>query len=302
MTLEGDAKARHELRTPIKMILGYCEVLLNTPPSLPDVQRASIEVIYRNAQALNTLIDKVPIVPSPTPSTNTSQIIVLDAVGALYEFVREYLVVSTLIHVSTVEELGRLGPEVQPSAMIIGGDNEHVIPLITQLIGKNIPILSLSFQAAQRSVEYLTKPVQFDDLEAILQRLGGIPRDVLIVDDSRDNVDLLSRMLASLPAPPHILKAYSGREALALIEAQTPSLILLDLLLPDMDGFAIRDYLRLDARYADIPIVFISAHSSDDMAAPSRASRIALYQMNAASPVKLSRQIQALLAAILPNR
>src|SRR5262249_5136395 len=104
--------------------------------------------------------------------------------------------------------------------------------------------------------------------------------------------------LLSLPQAPRILKAFSGREALALLQQENPNLILMDFVLPDMDALAIRDYLSLDARRADIPFVFISAHSSADILALNRASRLCFYQMNAVSPFKLAHQIQALLAAV----
>ncbi len=297
MTLEPDAKARHQLRTPIRMILGFCEALLAPAQTLSADQRADIEAIYRNAQQLNTLIETVTPAPtSAATSSDQAQFVVLDDQGAVYEFCREYLGIAHLIRVSAVEEIGRLGQDVQPSAIIIGTGDDRVIPLLTQLVGKDVPLLTVSFQTPQTQLNYLMKPVQFDDLDAMLQRLGVTPRDVLIVDDSRDNVDLLSRMLLSLPEPPRILKAFSGREALALLEDQTPNLILMDWLLPDMDGLAIRDYLSLDPRRADIPFVFISAHSSADILVLSHASKLTLFQMSAVSPFKLARQIHGLLA------
>jgi CheY-like chemotaxis protein len=60
------------------------------------------------------------------------------------------------------------------------------------------------------------KPVAFDALMSALERTGAALRSVLIIDDNRDNTEMLSRMLSSVPEPPDILKAYSGREALAL--------------------------------------------------------------------------------------
>ena len=301
MALEPDAKARHDLRTPIRMILGFCEVLLNPAQALSAAQRADIEAIYRNAQQLNALIDTVAAASSRTAAPTVMQLIVLDEKGAVYEFIREYLGNAAVTRVSDVEEIGRLGQEVRPSAIIIGTGDDSVIPLLTELLGKAVPILSLSFPAPPSQLNYLTKPVQFDDLEALLQRLGVTPREILIVDDSRDNVDLLGRMLASLPQAPRIWKAFSGREALALLDEQIPDLILMDLVLPDMDGLAIRDYLSLDARRAGIPFVFISAYSSAELQALSRASKLTFYQMDIASPFKLARQIQALLDTFPPD-
>ena len=105
-----------------------------------------------------------------------------------------------------------------------------------------------------------------------------------------------------LTPAPHILKAYSGREALALLERQSPDLVLMDFVLPDMEGMAIRDYMSLDARFAHIPVVFVSAHRRPDLLALNGASKLTLYQMTAVSPLKLAQQIQMILSVVSPNR
>lgn len=289
--------SRHELRTPIKMILGFCEALLNT--TLPDANRADVEAIYRNAQQLDTLIETVTINQAVTDAaeSHTPQLLVLDANGAIYELFREYISGYSVIRASSAEEIGQLGEDVAPVAVITSAEDDKLIPLLTQLIKKDIPILTVSIQAPQRQPHYLMKPVQFSDLDALLQRIGIVPHNVLIVDDSHDNVELLRRMLASQPQPPQILKAYSGREALALLDEQTPDLILMDFVLPDMDGMAIHDYLSLDARLAQIPIVFVSAHHLPDILTVSGASKVSLFQMTAVSPLRLAQQIQSLIRA-----
>jgi CheY-like chemotaxis protein len=304
MALESDVNTRHALRTPIKMIQGFCDVLLNSSQSLTESQRADVEAIYRNAQQLTELVDALSssATRALAVAVDLSQLIVLDERGAVYEFFREYLGASTIIRVMNVEEIGRLGQNVKPSAVVIGTGDDSIIPLVAQLVGKEVPILSVSFPALQSQPNYLMKPVQFDELEAMLQRLSVTPRDVLIVDDNRDNVDLLSRMLTSMPHSPRILKAFSGREALALLEEESPNLILMDLVLPDMDGLAIRDYLSLDARRSNIPLIFISAHNSADILTLRRASKLALYQMSSVSPVKLALQIQTLLSVFASNQ
>src|SRR5262249_16895175 len=153
---------------PIRMILGFCEALLKPSENLSETHRADIEAIYRNAQQLNALIDALPIAAAhAVPPSAASQVIVLDRQGAVYEFFREYLSASRVMRVAEVEEIGRLGQDVQPSAIIIGTGDDSLIPLITRLAGSDIPILSLSFQAPQSQPHYLMKPIQFGELEAL---------------------------------------------------------------------------------------------------------------------------------------
>lgn len=78
---------------------------------------------------------------------------------------------------------------------------------------------------------------------------------VLIVDDERDQVELLCLQLEDeyLPIP-----AYTGKEAIELVKAELPDLILLDLMLPESDGYEVCSLLKNDPKYKFIPIIIIS--------------------------------------------
>ncbi|MBF0567872.1 MAG: response regulator [Nitrospirae bacterium] len=80
---------------------------------------------------------------------------------------------------------------------------------------------------------------------------------VLAVDDQPINVKLLSVQLQS--AGFVVLKAYGGQEALDLAAKHMPDLILLDIMMPDMDGYEVCRRLKANALTAGIPVIFISA-------------------------------------------
>ena len=80
---------------------------------------------------------------------------------------------------------------------------------------------------------------------------------VLIVDDEPFNVDYLQQQLEDCNN--HLLTAFNGREALEKIESQQPDLILLDLIMPVLDGFAVLAQVKADPVLRDIPIIIISA-------------------------------------------
>ena len=80
---------------------------------------------------------------------------------------------------------------------------------------------------------------------------------VLIVDDEPFNVDYLQQRLEDCDY--HLLTAFNGREALEKIESQQPDLILLDLIMPVVDGFAVLAQVKADPVLRDIPIIIISA-------------------------------------------
>jgi len=82
---------------------------------------------------------------------------------------------------------------------------------------------------------------------------------ILIVDDDPDMRQAIASVLSSRSYD--IVEASDGREALTMLEKETPDLMLLDLLMPGMDGFAVVRELKADQkkRYSDIPILVISS-------------------------------------------
>ncbi|MEM9774452.1 MAG: hybrid sensor histidine kinase/response regulator [Chloroflexota bacterium] len=83
--------------------------------------------------------------------------------------------------------------------------------------------------------------------------------DILIVDDVSDNRRLLARMLKRRGY--RVEAASNGLEALELTRKLLPSLILLDVAMPGMDGYQVCQTLKADAKLNEIPVIFLSAHS-----------------------------------------
>src|SRR5215204_1329975 len=80
---------------------------------------------------------------------------------------------------------------------------------------------------------------------------------VLIVDDEPFNVDVLQQELDELEY--HIITASNGKEALEQIKKHQPDLILLDLMMPVLDGFAVLSEIKGDNSLRDIPVIIVSA-------------------------------------------
>ncbi|HMF86852.1 MAG TPA: response regulator, partial [Gemmatimonadaceae bacterium] len=83
------------------------------------------------------------------------------------------------------------------------------------------------------------------------------PACVLIVDDERANRDLLKVMLA--PEGLLLLTASSGEEALALLAHQAPDLILLDVMMPGMDGYEVAGKIKGNPATSSVPIIMVTA-------------------------------------------
>jgi DNA-binding response OmpR family regulator len=80
---------------------------------------------------------------------------------------------------------------------------------------------------------------------------------ILVVDDNEGNRDMLSRRLVHEGY--EVCMAATGQEALTLLETQAVDLILLDVMMPEMDGYDVLRELKVDNRWRDIPVIMISA-------------------------------------------
>jgi PleD family two-component response regulator len=83
---------------------------------------------------------------------------------------------------------------------------------------------------------------------------------VLVVDDTPDNLAVLVRTLGG--AGYEVLAAENARETLEIVQESTPDIFLLDVMLPEMDGFTLCRRLKEDKRTVDIPVLFITARTS----------------------------------------
>ena len=81
--------------------------------------------------------------------------------------------------------------------------------------------------------------------------------NILVVDDTRDNLRLLSELLTRHGYD--VRPVSNGRRAISSAQSKVPDLILLDIMMPDMDGYDVCEQLKADERTRDVPIIFISA-------------------------------------------
>ncbi|PSB35282.1 response regulator receiver protein [Chlorogloea sp. CCALA 695] len=81
--------------------------------------------------------------------------------------------------------------------------------------------------------------------------------NILVVDDKPDNLRLLSALLGQLGY--EVRKVINGQTALKTVQAAPPDLILLDVMMPDMNGYEVCQHLKASPLTCDIPVIFISA-------------------------------------------
>ncbi len=110
------------------------------------------------------------------------------------------------------------------------------------------------------AVDYMTKPFDGDQLMITLERhlLPDSNASILIIEDDRDARDIMSRQVASLGFD--VVAAENGVVAFERLQnMDIPALILLDLMMPEMNGFSFLNNLRDIPAYDDVPVIVVSA-------------------------------------------
>lgn len=118
---------------------------------------------------------------------------------------------------------------------------------------------------------------------------------ILIIDDNKANVDLLEALLGSKSSF-IILKAHSGKEALEVAKKEHPNLILLDIMMPDLNGFQVCEILRQDASFTATPIIMVTAKDQDDDIVQALEKGADDYIIKPANKDDLFRKVSSLLA------
>jgi threonine synthase len=97
-----------------------------------------------------------------------------------------------------------------------------------------------------------------EGLHAALEGLDERTRSVLVIDDNSDDAYLIRRFLEARKAY-RVFHAQESWDGLAQARQRLPDLIILDLMMPDMDGFGILEELKYDKRTQGIPVIVVSA-------------------------------------------
>lgn len=142
---------------------------------------------------------------------------------------------------------------------------------------QGIPVLLCALAQDSGSVlelDYLTKPIELAELVRALDqhRLAAGPsrptHTILVVDDDPATLEMHARIVQMHSPSNRVIKARNGREALEVLHRSTVDLILLDLMMPEIDGFSVLEAMREGEATRDIPVIVVTgqALTESDMA------------------------------------
>ena len=98
-------------------------------------------------------------------------------------------------------------------------------------------------------------------------------KKILVVDDSAINLKMADKVLKENESYKPVLVP-SGERAFKFLEKNRPDLILLDIMMPEMDGFEVLERLRADEAAKDIPVVFLTADEEPETRARAEAAGV----------------------------
>lgn len=248
------AKIRHALRTPINHIIGYTEIIKEEAgDNLATTFHIDLDRIHGSGYVLMSLINRY---------------LGEDCVGSA-EMDLHGICVELRTPVNHIIGYGEMLAE-QCSEL----DQAHLIPdlerivlaarqwlalMEEQLLGSSA-LLNRDLSSSHAGVRAIRKTtgtgadIQQPDTETGARNSKG---HLLLADDDDANRDLLARRLQKLGY--RVSECCNGNMALSLVQECHPDLILLDMLMPDLDGYEVLDRLKGDPSFRHIPVIMISA-------------------------------------------
>ena len=232
MSIDPAAQLRHELRTPLNHIIGYAEMLLEElgDAGKPELA-AGLAALRADARQLLGLLNEVLAQGRTGPDLAAAR----GTLGPPLERVR-----------SAGEALRRRAAEAGGDSLL---DDLDRIRSATERLDEllrhgGVPQAQESARQAAGVTSGGSEPAQHRGT-------------ILVVDDNQDNRDMLARRLRRQGY--EVLTADGGRAALETLAARPLDLVLLDVMMPDLDGYAVLQRLKADSALHDIPVLMISA-------------------------------------------
>jgi CheY-like chemotaxis protein len=246
-----------------------------------------------------------PSLVQPTPAP--SKIVVCEADGSLQRWLTRYL--SHLEIVAVPDMAGAAEQLTTAPAQALLVNTASVAETLQQSdlaawLPNNVPVIICSAPGASAAArglgvaDYLIKPIARETLLATLDRLRLRGKTILVADDDADTLRLFRRVLTSAEPGYRVLTATDGREAWRVLREERPDAILLDLLMPETDGFELLAAKNADPLLRDIPAVVISAR--DPLGRPIVSRELAVTCNAGLSLPQLLACIEALSAILSP--
>lgn len=266
---ESLAELRHELRTPINHILGYSEMLIEDAQDASSPLLPGLQEVHAAGKHLLEILNEA-LAPSRTEVSDAERADLHDQLQHPIETIQEAcanLQEQAANGASDLETLGDDLPKIAgaaarlrqmakekllgepaepPKSAPASGDQPPPEPTASS------PATSAESLANQQGVaaDRTGRPT-------LPARLHTGPDHLLVVDDNETNRDMLGRRLEREGYK--ISTAIHGKQALDKLKTESFDLVLLDIMMPEMDGYQVLAAMKAEAKWRDLPVIMISA-------------------------------------------
>ncbi len=256
-------KARHNLKNPINAILGYSEMLIeDCEDEGIDHPIADLNKLYKAGQEILSAIEKNFDERSLENPHNTlatlakeTEILIREPLNTIIGYSELLLEDNDSIEIENFKsDVNR----ISDSGRILEAELDSIIKFNTKddphiLNGNDSNEAQLMVKDVMDSIQPID---QKNDKPQILGKL-------LVVDDNENNTELLKKRL--LKQGHNVITANNGREAMvSLIDHVDTDVILLDIVMPEMNGYEVLKFIKNDKRFHELPVIMISSMDDTD--------------------------------------
>ena len=183
--------------------------------------------------------------------------------------------------------------QIQENELVVVNCTGHTFPVEKHVLGDQWGV--------DIKINSTKAPMQ-EGLHAALEYLDERTRTVLIIDDNPDDAQLIRRFLEAKKSY-RVFHAKDGWDGLAQARQRLPGLVVLDLTMPEIDGFSVLEELKYDKRTANIPVIVVSAK---DITSEDRERLngyiTAIYQKGSLPPREFVEQVVEVMEQKNPNK
>jgi len=273
-------------------------------PRYADPTETTAVTRWFNPYSTYTPRTRRPVFELPRPKP---QILVLERADVLGHQINTYLDDVEVVSVQTVAALKLALASTTPGAILVNDprvmDDWGLIRRKMELPART-PVISCYVPGTVEACEhlhvvnYLVKPVTRDILLTTVAQIAHAKATLLVVEDSPEMAHLIARQLASADQGYRILRASDGRRALELLRENRPDAMLLDLGLPDQDGYQVLQAKNADPQLRTIPVIIISAR--DPLGEPVVTNRLRVEMVDGLSVRDIILSVTAINQALSP--
>ena len=260
--------------------------------ALPAEELASGGLLYRTREL------------NPQPSAKLAPVLMVDSDPSVVSLVQRHLTDYEIIPLPNGSGLAQEVAEHHPVAVVWNvppGQEAAVPPLMLPVPVITCSLPSRSWMAdAFGALACLNKPINFELLNRIIGSVGEV-ENILVVDDNSGICQLVERGLAAQSVEFKVRVAYDGESGLSAMRQRPPDLLLLDLIMPGLNGREVFDIMQQEEALANIPVVLLTATDFISEQFAGQTSQLTVQRSQMLQPVELLQCIQPIVQAFQPQ-